>query len=739
MPKWRLADDPATKLDPRQSERKPIPSRDYLIRHLTELAKPTGVDSLCASLGLRDEEQCEGVRRRLAAMVRDGELLQNRAGGYGLVGKMDLIRGTVEAHRDGYGFLRPDNGGDDLFLSPRTMRALVHADRVLARLSRSGQAGKEEARVVQILERNTSLVVGRYFRERGIGFVYPERRILHRDLLIPPDLAHDAQDGQMVVAKLVEQPSLRTRPVGEVVEILGEHMAPGLEIDVAIRAHGIPDTWPPEVEQEVRGVLPEVAQADKAGRTDLRELPLVTIDGPDAKDFDDAVYCKRTAKGWCLAVAIADVAAYVLPGTALDKEAYRRGNSTYFPGRVVPMLPEVLSNGLCSLNPHRDRLCMVCEMHIDDFGDIYRSRFFEAVMCSKARLTYDEVAQAVVERDRHVRDRLGEVAAHLDELYRLCKALLGARERRGCMAFESSETQIIFGAGRKIDRILPVTHNDAHRMIEECMIAANVCAARFLQRKREAGLYRVHEPPKADKLAALRTFLSPLGLRLGGGKAPQPQHFAALAKRARSRPDRGPIQTVLLRTMPQARYSASCDGHFGLALPQYTHFTSPIRRYPDLVVHRAIKAVLYPSGATATTSDMAEMGAHCSRTERRSDEAGWDVSAWLKCEYMLDKVGEVFDGTVNGIAPFGAFVQLDGIYVEGLVHVSVLGADYFHFDATRLSLTGERSGKTFKLGERMKVRLVRVDLDERKIDFEPVFPANRREMMVSSKRSRRRC
>ena len=717
--RWRLKDDAHALADTRHV--KPVPSRDYLLNFLTESGELASDDAIAAALGISDEEQLEGLSRRLGAMQRDGQLLRNRNGEYGLVDNMELIRGVVLAHRDGYGFLQPDDGGADLFLTPRTMRSLMHGDRALVRLSREHDHERREGKLVEVLERNTSEVVGRFFRERGAAFVYPDGRAQHQDVLIADGLEAGAMDGQIVVARLIEQPNKRSRPIGEVIQILGEEMAPGMEIEVAIRSHNLPHVFPDRVTAEMQTYPVEVDATQYPGYRDLRQLPLVTIDGADAKDFDDAVYCKATPKGWRLWVAIADVSSYVRPGTALDGEALNRGTSVYFPGRVVPMLPEGLSHGLCSLVPDQDRLALVCEMQVAQSGEVTRSRFYEAVICSHARLTYDEVGDALQHGDADARAGLGTLLPHLEELYRLYRVFASARVKRGCMEFDSDETQIVFGNDKKIDRLISVQRNDAHKIIEECMIAANVCAAKFLDRRKSGGLFRIHETPVADKLEDLRAFLAPLGLRLDGGKEPQAKHYAKLSDSVAERPDARVVRKMMLRSMPQALYEPGNKGHFGLALDAYAHFTSPIRRYPDLIVHRAIKQRLKCPGAAnwaPAPERLTELALHCSQTERRADEASRDVVAWLKCEYMIDKLGESFNGTVNSVASFGLFVELDGIYVEGLVHVSTLGSDYYRYDPINLRLTGQRSGESFGLGDRVRVQVARVDLDERKVDFE---------------------
>jgi ribonuclease R len=713
--------DPFAAREARKYER-PIASREYLLMLLSQRGGPMAFDQIAQALELRDARDLEALQRRLNAMERDGQVIRNRRGGYGPLQKMDLVRGRVIGHRDGYGFLVPDGGGPDLFLSPHQMRGLMHGDRAVARVTGVDARGRKEGALVEVLERNTQEVVGRFFHEGRVGFVQPHNHRL-QDVVVPPDQTRGARDGQFVVAQVTEQPSRRAQPVGRIAEVLGDHMAPGMEIDVAIRAYELPAQWPEAVQAEAERFGSGVPDSEVGRREDVRSLPLVTIDGADARDFDDAVYCEPTPSGWKLLVAIADVSWYVKPGTPLDQEAAARGNSVYFPARVVPMLPEVLSNGLCSLNPEEDRLCLACEMRVSREGKVTRSRFFEAAMRSHARLTYDEVAAMVVERRAKARRARPELVPHLDELHALYRALRKARCKRGSIDFETVETRILFGEDAKIERIEPVQRNDAHRMIEECMVAANVASARLLSKRKMPALYRVHEGPPADKLEDLRAFLGELGLRLGGGKEPEPRHYAALLERVAGRPDAHLIQTVLLRSLAQAVYSPVNTGHFGLALPCYTHFTSPIRRYPDLLVHRAIRHLVRGGAADDFAydhEDMVPLGDHCSMTERRADDATRDAVDWLKCEFMLDKVGEVFTGIVSAVTSFGIFVELDDVYVEGLVHVSALGDDYFHFDPAHHRLQGERTRSMFRLADRVTVRVVRVSLDERKIDFELV-------------------
>lgn len=719
--------DPHAAREARKYER-PIKSREFILAHLEERNTPLSLEQLASDLGLNDEVDLEALRRRLNAMERDGQLVRNRRGRYGVVSKMNLVRGRVIGHPDGFGFLVPDDGSDDVFLTARHMRPVLHGDRVLARLIGADRRGRREGALVEVLERNTHEVVGRYYVEGGLGFVVASNKRIAHEIVIPPDQSGGAIEGQIVVAVITEQPSMHSQPVGRVVEILGDRMAPGMEVEIAIRSHELPDRWPNEVEREAAAFAQDVTSEAIAGREDLRDVPLVTIDGDDAKDFDDAVYCERDGRGWRLLVAIADVSAYVRPGSPLDEEARLRGNSVYFPGHVIPMLPEALSNHLCSIRPLVDRLCMVCEMRIGANGQIRSHRFFSAVMRSHARLTYDEVARILESEDDEAAARHGALVPHLRNLHKLYQVLLKAREKRGAIDFDSNETRIVFEEGRKIARIVPVQRNDAHRLIEHCMIAANVAAAEFLLERELPALYRTHPGPDPQKLDDLRSFLGGFGLKLGGGDRPEPRDYARLLKEVAERPERHLIETVLLRSLAQAMYGAENTGHFGLALEAYTHFTSPIRRYPDLLVHRAIRHALEGGNAEDfiyTPSEMQSIGDHCSMTERRADEATRDATDWLKCEYMMHEVGGEFDGIITGVTSFGLFVELDDIYVQGLVHITNLGDDYYHYDPIRQLLYGERTGAQYRLSDRMRVKVARVDLDERTIDFVPAHAARR--------------
>ena len=706
-----------------QKYARPIPSREAILAWLEQADQPLSFERLLHDLKLHQAVDVEALNRRLAAMLRDGQLVQNRRDEYCLVKRLPLVAGTVIGHRDGFGFLKPDEGGDDIFLSPRQMRELLHGDRAVVRVQGTDSRGRSEGSVVDVLERNTHELAGRYVEERGVSYLVPDNARLGRTMQIPREERGGARHGQMVVAEITQQPSKHGEIIGRITRVMGERHAAGMATELAIHSHALPHAMPAAVEHEVQGLSPEVPESAKQGRLDLRATPLVTIDGEDARDFDDAVYCEPQGDGFRLLVAIADVSHYVLPGTALDHEAEKRGNSVYFPDQVIPMLPEVLSNGLCSINPLVDRQCMVCEMHVDRDGEVSRARFHEAVMRSAARFTYTKVAGILQFKDLKLRHDNAPLVPHLENLYAVYHALAKARARRGAIDFETTETRVVFNDQGGIAAIKPTQRNDAHKLIEECMIAANVQAAKFLGKHKMPTLYRVHAGPDTEGLEKLRAFLGTLGLKLGGGMKPESGHYAKLLEQVHGRPDRNLIQTVLLRSLAQAVYTPENVGHFGLALGQYAHFTSPIRRYPDLLVHRAIRHVL--RGGTDRNfnysgSHMEQLGSHCSMTERRADEATRDAMDRLKAEYMRDKQGEEFDGLVTGVTNFGLFVQIKDLYVEGLIHVTSLPNDYYSHDPVGHRLVGERSGRIFRLTDPLRVRVAAVNLDERKIDFELV-------------------
>lgn len=699
----------------------PIPSREFIIQYLEKLGLPVKRAKLIKAFGLDDPTSQEALRRRLNAMLRDGQLLVNRRGSYALVKQMALVRGHVICHKEGFGFLVPDDGGQDVFLNPRQVRSLFPGDRVLVSVTSEKKGVKREGIVVEILERSFTQIIGRYTEDQGVAFIIPANKNLTQEIIIPKGNEADAKNGQMVLSQIISYPTDRLSATGKVVEILGEHMAPGMEIEVALRAHALPFTWPDKVLEECEEInkskVKDKAKAKK-DRQQLQDLPFVTIDGEDARDFDDAVYCKpNDKKGWILYVAIADVSHYVRPGMELDKEALNRGTSVYFPGNVIPMLPETLSNDLCSLKPKVERLAMVCEMQISKKGELKSYSFYDAVIKSHARLTYDEVLLQLESKTKKPSIFLPQ----LKDLQDLYHVLLKQRKVRGALDFSRIETKIIFSKDRKIARIEPVAHNYVHGIIEECMLAANVCASLFLLKNKIPALYRVHAGPTKEKLADLRKFLFGFSLKLGGGDEPETIHYAELLKQTMGRPDEHVLQTVLLRSLRQAIYTPDNIGHFGLAYNAYAHFTSPIRRYPDLLNHRAIRYLL--SGGKVkkynyTKEMMQNFGEHSSHTERRADDATRDVTAWLKCEFMQSKVGKKFDGIISGVTNFGVFVELKDIFVEGLIHVTALKNDYYAFDAAQHKLVGKRSGQAYRLGDKVRVLVAKVNLDDRQIDFE---------------------
>ena len=716
----------------------PIPSREFILQIIREQNSPMSKEEIFAALGISEEEQQEAMRRRLRAMENDGQLVFTKRKCYALPEKLDLLKGMVIGHREGFGFLQVEGKKEDFFIPNVQMQKVMHGDYVLAQPNGFDRKGRPEVRIVRVLEANKKQIVGRFFLEQGIGYVVPDDSRITRDILIPDNARLGARMGQVVVVELHPRKVPFFQPIGKITEILGENMAKGMEVEIAIRKHDIPHVFPSAVEKQLKKWDEDVPEEAKRGRVDLRDLPLVTIDGEDARDFDDAVFCQKQGKGWKLWVAIADVSYYVRPKSALDTEAYNRGNSVYFPNRVVPMLPEKLSNGLCSLNPQVDRLCMVCEITLSAKGKMTDYRFYEAVMNSHARLTYNKVAK-ILEKDTALCERYASLVPHLQDLHDMYQALVKARQQRGAIEFETIESKFIFNALGRIERIEPVVRNDAHKIIEECMILANIASANFMEKHQEPALYRIHAVPSEEKLTAFRSFLAECGLSLSGGNKPTPTDYAHLLEQMKPRPDHELIQTMLLRSMSQAVYSADNIGHFGLALEEYAHFTSPIRRYPDLTLHRGIKYLLAKQkGSKRKTTDtggyhyqldeMDVFGAHCSSTERRADDATREVADWLKCEYMQDHVGEEFYGVISSVTGFGFFVRLNDLFIDGLVHISGLANDYYLFDMPKQRLIGENSGIIFRLGDAVKVRVEAVSLEQKQIDFS----------LISSERKPRR-
>lgn len=675
---------------------------------------------------------------------------------------LEEVEGIVQGHRDGHGFVIRDDGEVDIYLPPNEMRAVLHKDRVKVRIVRSDRKGRPEGRVVEIMERSTQVIIGRLLCESGIWIVAPEDKRYGQDVMIPKAATGLAKVGQVVVVELTEPPALFGQPVGRIKEVLGEMDDPGMEIEIAVRKYDVPHEFSDACIAQARALPDAVRPQDKNHRVDLTDVPLVTIDGEDARDFDDAVYCepvkigrgKAAVSGWRLLVAIADVSHYVENGSAIDIDAYDRATSVYFPRRVIPMLPEKLSNGLCSLNPEVERLCMVCDMMVSQDGEVTAYQFYPAVMWSHARFTYTEVAAILANTRGPEASRRKERITDLMNLHDVYRALLKSRARRGAVDFETVETQIVCDEAGHIEKIVPRTRNDAHKLIEEAMLAANVCSADFIAQGKHVGLYRVHEGPTPEKIEILRNFLKVTGIGLSISDDPAPGEFQAIANATKDRPDAQQIHTMLLRSMQQAIYTPENSGHFGLAFDAYTHFTSPIRRYPDLLVHRVIKAILLkskyqlpilptpgeqhaklskrleknlaakvkepgqkPRKLTVDMQAWQSAGLHCSANERRADEASRDVEAWLKCKYMREHLGEEFSGVVSAVTSFGIFVTLDAMFVEGLVHITELGGEYYRFDEARQELRGERTGMRYVLGTRVRVQVSRVDLDGRRIDF----------------------
>jgi ribonuclease R len=729
-----------------------IPSREEILGIFRDAQSPLDAAALARALNV-DPAAMEVLSRRLNAMARDGQILSDKTGAFELADHSGFVAGKVSAHRDGFGFVIPDEPGEDLFLSDKEMQKVLHGDRVLAKITGTDRRGRQEGTIVEVVARANSHVIGRLLNENGVWLIAPEDKRIGQDILVAGSPGK-AKAGQIVSVELVEQPSRFKQPTGKVVEVLGDLDDPGMEIEIAVRKFGVPHIFSAAALKSAAKLPAEVRELDLEDRVDLRDVPLVTIDGEDARDFDDAVYCEPVNidgdNSYRLLVAIADVSHYVKPNDALDADALERSTSVYFPRRVIPMLPEKLSNGLCSLNPAVDRLTLVCDMVVSSKGEVTAYQFYPAVIHSAARLTYNEVADVLGNSAGPEAARRPAIVPHLLNLNDVYHALNKARQARGAIDFETTETYIVCNALGKIEKIIPRTRNDAHKLIEECMLAANVCAADLLIRHKHPGTYRIHASPTEEKLNQVRTFLKQVGLNLGGGDKPTASDYAALMKQVKERPDAALLQTMLLRSMQQAVYSPDNIGHFGLAYEAYAHFTSPIRRYPDLLTHRAIKAILQgkkyePKGielgalntnvSNATRKQQAKdkakgthkkeedltiwdaLGVHCSANERRADEASRDVEAWLKCYFIKDKLGEEFTGVVSGVTSFGIFVQLDALYVEGLVHITELGGDFFQYDDARHELRGERTGKRFQLTDRVTVKVARVDLEARKVDL----------------------
>ncbi len=729
MTQFPLENDPEFVQENRKYDHA-VASRQYILSVLEALGKPASFNELCQCFGIKDETLCQNLGFRLKAMIRDGQIIQDRQQNFGLISHMNLKKGRVIGHVDGFGFVKMDEGGEDWFLSPREMSRLMPNDRVLVRMKGINQRGRIDAGVVRVIEEGKKQLVGEFLQDAGLAYVVPEDKKIPFDVYVKEDEGVQAMPGELVLVEITQRPGNKHPARGIIKEVIGKRMAPGMEIEVALRSFDLPFIWPEEVKQQVSHLKTEVEKADYQGRENLLHLPFVTIDGADARDFDDAVYCEKgPLSGWKLWVAIADVSHYVRHDTPLDIEAQSRGNSVYFPGEVIPMLPEILSNGLCSLNPDVIRLVMVAEMEVSAKGLLISTKFYPAMIQSQARLTYHQVWDYLNKATldlAHV-GKNNQITHSVDELYRLFHRLLTARKQRGGIEFDTTETCFIFNGERKIENIVPIYRNDAHRLIEECMILANVAAAHFLLKTDLVGIYRNHTGPSEERLEKLRDYLGQLGLSLSGGGEPSPKDYEALLEKISKRDDKENIQLMILRSLSQAVYEVENKGHFGLALDAYSHFTSPIRRYPDLILHRLIKdrlkeaALNYQgldSGFHYAKEELLRLTEHCSMTERRADDATRDVNDWLRAEFMQDKIGLEYNGKIVAVTSFGLFVRLDEIYVEGLVHVSALKRDYYQYDPVANRLIGEKTGKRYGIGDELKIRVIRVNLEERKIDFE---------------------
>ena len=697
----------------------PIPSRPQLLQFLQDAGRPVRLDAILRGFDLKGQRSLSLMADQLNRMVRSGQIIENRKSEYCLTNKIELLAGTVTGHRDGFGFLIRDDDEDDAYLSAREMREVLHGDRVAFRVVGLDRRGRSEAKVVEVLEHAVTEIAGQFIRERGIGLVVPDNPKIPHRMIIAKGEAGNASHGQMVIAEILDYPSNMEQMSGRIIQVIGEPDRPGIATDIAIHSNGIPNRWPGDVRDVAKTFGKSVPAAAKKGRVDLRDVPLITIDGADARDFDDAVFCEPVGSGWRLIVAIADVAHYVENNSPIDKEAIKRATSVYFPDRVVPMLPEVLSNGLCSLNPKVDRLCMVCEMRVSKDGKVSSSKFYEGLLRSHARLTYSEVSDFLTgTSDKSVPTAVQPTVRHLHDLY---QKFAKARQKRGAIELDIPQTRIQLGEEGTVESIVAVQRNDAHRLIEECMVAANVQAAKFLASHRIPALYRVHAKPDPDRFDELRQFLLTIGLKVPHPDHVEPRQFNELLQKVKDRPDSQAISMTMLRSLMHAEYTPKNIGHFGLSLDAYAHFTSPIRRYPDLLVHRAIRHIVRGGKAgnyDYSPKDMERLGHICSAHERRAEDATREVEAWLKCQFMDSKLGEQFSGVVTGVTNFGLFVMLNGLQIDGLVHVTSLNSDYYRFDAGSQSLVGERSGLTYKLGQELDIVVSKVDMETRRIDFQ---------------------
>lgn len=734
----RFPDDPNAKREHEQYEN-PIPSREYILKFLSEKAALATFSQIASAFNLDNDDDKEALRRRLLAMRRDGQLFIDRRQRYGLLDKSDLMRGHIKTHREGFGYFIDEATKTQYFISPRQMKKVFHGDLVLAAYIGFSKEGEIEASIVEILERANATIVGRLCFDRGLAYVIPENKYFFQDIFIPPGELGNARENEVVVVEMVESEQKSDRYYGRIKEVLGNYMAAGMEVEVAIRTHDIPFDWNQTILDETTAISDQLTKQDLKGRVDLRDKFFVTIDGADAQDFDDAIYCEALDnKGWRLYVAIADVSHYVKPDTALDKEAKNRGNSVYFPGKVIPMLPEKLSNGICSLSPHVDRLTLVSETELSADGDVIASRFYPAVIHSKARLIYEQAAELIEGENYQLMQECNDILPHLMTAYQLYLKLFENRKKRGALEFGTTETKIKFDVHKKIQEIVPRYRNVAHHLIEEFMLVANVATAEYLLKHEINSLYRIHESPSLEKLNNLRLYLKELGTNLHGGDSPTPHDYRELLDNIAERPDHIVLETLVLRSLMQAYYSPDNVGHFGLAYEAYTHFTSPIRRYPDLLVHRSLRTLIDKKrGVHYKHDELVALGEHCSMTERRADEATRDVEYWLKCEYMQDKLGEEYQGVVTSVTHFGLFVELTDLFVEGLVHISYLHNDYYHFDPLKHCLVGEYSGSVFRMGDVLKVKVARVDLESRKIDFQWIEGSTTNKKKKKSKTSKK--